>query len=90
MLSRYGYLTQEELVALLERRDATEEKFGLVWERDEVGHEKALNSDFVVLDAEPSLSVGTAPFHNLLIEGHNFDALRYLLMTFAGRVSTAG
>jgi adenine-specific DNA-methyltransferase len=57
-----------------------------VWERDAIGHEAALNADFVVLDLDPELCVGAAPYRNLLIEGDNFDALRYLRMTHAGQV----
>ncbi len=34
----------------------------------------------------PALSCGEAPFRNLIIEGDNFDALRYLRMTHAGKV----
>gem|GEM_PF-1357289 len=87
MGQRYDDLTREELLRLLEardRRDAT--KFGLVWEANEIERDKALNNDFVALDLAPELSVGTAPWRNLIIEGDNFDALRYLRMTFAGQV----
>jgi adenine-specific DNA-methyltransferase len=84
---QYDDLTKDELVRLLEardRRDAT--RFGLVWEANEIERDKALNNDFVALDLDKSLSVGAGPWRNLLIEGDNFDALRYLRMTFAGRV----
>ena len=83
----YTDLTKAELVQLLEardRRDAT--RFGLVWEANEIERDKALNQDFVALDLDQSLSCGDAPWKNLIIEGDNFDALRYLRMTFAGRV----
>ncbi len=40
----------------------------------------------MALDLVPELSCGGAPWHNLIIEGDNFDALRYLRMAFAGRV----
>ena len=85
---RYEDLTKQELVRLLEARDrqmAT--RFGLVWEHNEIERDKALNSDFVALDLDESLSCGPkGPWKNLIIEGDNFDALRYLRMTFAGRV----
>lgn len=86
---KYDDLTREELIRLLEsrdRRDAT--RFGLVWEANEIERDKALNQDFVALDLDPSLSCGPegGPWKNLIIEGDNFDALRYLRMTFAGRV----
>jgi adenine-specific DNA-methyltransferase len=85
--SRYNDLSREELIRLLEardRRDAT--RFGLVWEANEIERDKALNSDFVALELVPQLSAGTVPWRNLIIEGDNFDALRYLRMAFAGRV----
>jgi adenine-specific DNA-methyltransferase len=86
---KYDDLTKEELLRLLEardRRDAT--RFGLVWEANEIERDKALNSDFVALDLDKELSCGPAngPWKNLIIEGDNFDALRYLRMTFAGRI----
>jgi len=83
----YSHLSREELLGLLEardRRDAT--KFGLVWEANEIDRDKALNDDFVALDLVPAESEGDAPWKNLIIEGDNFDALRYLKMTFGGRV----
>ena len=86
-MSKYDHLSHDELVRLLEardRRDAT--RFGLVWEANEIDRDKAVNADFVALDLQPEHSVGTAPWRNLVIEGDNFDALRYLRMTHAGRV----
>lgn len=83
----YDDLTKEELIRLLQardRRDAT--KFGLVWEANEIERDKALNQDFVALDLDAKLSCGAAPWENLIIEGDNFDALRYLKMTYSGRV----
>ena len=86
-MSKYDHLTKDELARLLEardRRDAT--RFGLVWEANEIDRDKAINSDFVALDFVQVQSVGAAPWRNLIIEGDNFDALRYLRMTYAGRV----
>jgi hypothetical protein len=37
-------------------------------------------------DFDADLSCGVAPFGNLIIEGDNFDALRFLRMTHAGKV----
>ena len=85
MPSRYEDLNREELLRLLEARDRRT-KFGLVWEADEIERDKALNNDFVALDLVPELCVGPAPWRNLIIEGDNFDALRYLRMAFAGQV----
>lgn len=87
MGSNYNDLSREDLIRLLEardRRDAT--RFGLVWEANEIERDKSLNSDFVPLDLVPDLCVGSQPWRNLLIEGDNFDALRHLRMTLAGRV----
>ena len=86
-MSKYDHLSHDELVRLLEardRRDAT--RFGLVWEANEIDRDNAVNADFVSLDLQPDLCVGDAPYTNLIVEGDNFDALRYLRMTHAGRV----
>jgi adenine-specific DNA-methyltransferase len=85
--SRYDHLNREELLRLLEARDQRDAtRFGLVWEANEIERDKALNNDFVALDLVPKQSVGAAPWRNLIIEGDNYDALRYLRMTFAGQV----
>lgn len=84
-LSKYDHLSKEALVALLQKRDATR-KLGLVWERDEIEHENSLNDDFVTLELDSDLSVGQPPFQNILIEGDNFDALRYLHIAYKNRV----
>ena len=86
MADNYEQYSREELLRLLRERDR-KPKFGLVWERNEIEHDKSLNDDFVALDLDPGLSCGDAPFENLIIEGDNFDALRYLRMTHAGRVN---
>jgi adenine-specific DNA-methyltransferase len=90
-MSKYDHLTHDELTRLLEardRRDAT--RFGLVWEANEIERDKAINADFVALDLDAALSTPAAApaggWGNLIIEGDNFDALRYLRMTHAGRV----
>jgi superfamily II DNA or RNA helicase len=59
---------------------------GLVWEANEIERDKALNDDFVTLDLVQKQCVGDAPWRNLIIEGDNYDALRYLRMAFAGHV----
>ena len=85
MTSKYDRYSKEELVKIIEDRDR-KPKFGLVWERDDIEFDRSFNQDFVALDAIGELSCGTGPWSNLLIEGDNFDALRYLRMTHAGRV----
>lgn len=85
MADNYDDYSREELIRELRLRDRRP-RFGLVWERKEIEHEKAVNDDFVTLDFDPALSCGEAPYRNLIIEGDNFDALRYLRMTHAGKV----
>lgn len=83
----YQDLSREQLIGLLAKRDA-QKKLGLVWERDEIEHDLALNGDFVTLDlvAGSPGSQGEAPYRNLIVEGDNWDALRWLRMTHANRV----
>src|SRR5690242_17770325 len=82
---KYTHLTREEAIRLLVRRDA-ERSFGLVWERPPQEEDRAINADYVALNIEPSLCYGAAPYEHLIVEGDNFDALRALRSTHAGRV----
>jgi len=54
--TKYDHLSREDLLAVLAKRDA-ERKLGLVWERDQIEHERALNDDFIALDLIPDLEV---------------------------------
>ncbi|MGZ8943633.1 MAG: site-specific DNA-methyltransferase [Methylobacter sp.] len=85
MADNYDDYSREELIRELRLRDRRP-RFGLVWERKEIEHEKAVNDDFVALEFNASLSCGEAPYRNLIIEGDNFDALRTLRMTHAGKI----
>lgn len=85
MPTRYDHLTREELQAILVKRDA-ERKLGLVWERNELEREAGGNHDFIAADLDGNLSIGEAPYRNLLIEGDNKDALRFLNLAFRGRI----
>lgn len=76
MANQYEKLSKSELINLLINRDS-QKKLGLVWERDDILHDRTLNKDFVTLELDDALSVGDAPYHNLLIEGDNFDALHH-------------
>ena len=67
MADNYDNYTHDELVRMLRERDR-KPRFGLVWERDEIEHDRAVNDDFVALDFDPALSCGGAPFRNLIIE----------------------
>lgn len=85
MADNYDDYSKEQLLRLLRERDRRPQ-FGLVWERDEIAHDLSVNSDFVAMDQEPGLSCGQGAQTNLIIEADNFDALRYLRMTHAGRI----
>ncbi|WP_395644880.1 site-specific DNA-methyltransferase [Terricaulis sp.] len=82
---KYGGLSREQLVALLEKRDR-EKKLGLVWERDEIEADLAVDANFIAATLVPELCEKPAPWRNLVIEGDNYDALRWLRMTMAGRI----
>jgi adenine-specific DNA-methyltransferase len=86
--SKYDDLTREQLVQLLEKRDR-QKKLGLVWERDEIDADHALEAEFVAADLLPAKSdpsVAVIGWPSLVIEGDNYDALRWLRMTMAGRI----
>lgn len=85
MPGKYDDLTKTQLVELLEKRDRTK-KLGLVWERDELEADAAVDENFVVCYLVPELSDKPAPWKNLVIEGDNYDALRWLRMTHSGKV----
>lgn len=82
---RYDDLTRDQLVRLLEKRDR-ERKLGLVWERDELEADQALEGEFVAATPIAELHEGSSHWRNLVIEGDNYDALRWLRMTWAGRI----
>jgi adenine-specific DNA-methyltransferase len=84
-MSKYDDLNREQLIALLTKRDRTK-KLGLVWERDEIEADNAVDSNFVAATIIPELSDKAAPWRNMVIEGDNYDALRWLRMTMAGQV----
>lgn len=85
MAGKYDDLGREQLIALLEKRDR-EKKLGLVWERDEIEADAAIDQNFVACEVVPELSEKAAPWRNLVIEGDNYDALRWLRMTHRGKV----
>jgi adenine-specific DNA-methyltransferase len=85
MTGKYDNLTQAQLIDLLEKRDRTK-KLGLVWERDEIAADAAMDENFIACEIVPDLSDKAPPWSNMVIEGDNFDALRWLRMTYAGTV----
>lgn len=85
---QYETLTREQLIQLLEKRERSR-KLGLVWERDEIEADRALEAEFIAADllVDRSDPPGSdAGWSNLILEGDNFDSLRWLRMTLAGRV----
>lgn len=70
----------------------TRRKLGLYWESDAIERDAALNADIVLPVHRMELShratdmPAGGPHRNLLIEGDNFDALRLLKSTHAGRI----
>ncbi len=88
LLQRLQHLSAPELRRLLAEQ-LTRQKLGLYWERDAIAHDRALNADVVLprLLPEASHTPEDCTQHaNLIIEGDNFDALRLLRATHAGRV----
>jgi adenine-specific DNA-methyltransferase len=85
MSDNYADLTRDQLINLLRKRDISR-RLGLVWERDEIEHERGLTADLPLLDLVPELSKGATPWENLLIEGDNFHALRFLGSAYKGQV----
>ncbi|GAB1354037.1 hypothetical protein MASR1M12_27750 [Erysipelotrichia bacterium] len=56
----YSELTRQELIELLKRRDG-QTPLGLVWERNEIEHDRALNDDFIAMNVDTQISSGEAP-----------------------------
>lgn len=85
MAGKYDGLTKAQLIQLLEKQDR-ERPLGLVWERNTIEADQAISADFVACDVIPELCEKSAPWRNLVIEGDNYDALRWLRMAYSGRV----
>ncbi|MEM1035630.1 MAG: site-specific DNA-methyltransferase [Pseudomonadota bacterium] len=81
----FDSLTRAQLIALLRKQEHAK-KLGLVWERDAIAHDKALNRSFASARLIPDQCERPAPWENLVIEGDNFDALRWLRMAYRGMV----
>ncbi len=85
--AHYVTLEHQQLVSLLVKRDA-ERKLGLVWETSDIDPETVVGDGFttLALQAEDPRSCGPAPYRNLVVEGDNHVALRWLRMAYAGRI----
>ena len=88
LLQQLDTLSAPELRPLLAEH-LTRQKLGLYWERDAIAHDQALNADVVLPRVVPQYGhapEGCAAHRNLIIEGDNFDSLRLLRSTHAGKV----
>jgi adenine-specific DNA-methyltransferase len=88
LLQSLDQLSAQELRRLLAEH-LTRQKLGLYWERDAIEHDKALNANVVLPRLVPEWShtpEGCTQHQNLIIEGDNFDSLRLLRSTHAGKV----
>lgn len=88
LLQQLHTLNEHELRRLLAEH-LTSRKLGLTWERDAIAHDRALNADVVLPRLVPEYShtpEGCTAHRNLIIEGDNFDSLRLLRSTHAGKV----
>ena len=67
----------------------TKQKLGLYWESNAIERDTALNANVVLPRLLPDAShtpPGVTHHHNLMIEGDNFDSLRLLRATHAGKI----
>jgi adenine-specific DNA-methyltransferase len=88
LLQQIDKLSAPELRRLLAEH-LTSRKLGLTWERDAIAHDRALNADVVLPRLVPDWNhtpQGCTAHRNLIIEGDNFDSLRLLRSTHAGKV----
>ena len=82
------HLSAPQLRRLLAEHLA-EKKLGLHWEADAIERDRTLNADVVLPRLLPEASHAldaTAGSANLIIEGDNFDSLRLLKSTHAGKI----
>lgn len=88
LLARLDTLTHQELKRYLVQ-ELTRKKLGLVWEADLIERDSALNANMVLPQVNASLSRfpdDCTSSGNLIIEGDNFDSLRLLKATHAGKI----
>jgi adenine-specific DNA-methyltransferase len=87
ILARLDELNEQELRRLL-AMELTKKPLGLVWERDAIEEDRALNANVVLprIDLQASRFEPGNSADNLIIEGDNFDSLRLLRKTHAGKI----
>ncbi len=91
LLSQLEHLNEQQLRRLLVEH-LTKQKLGLYWEANAIERDAALNADVVLprlveeWSCRPeAMSEGQA-HRNLIIEGDNYDSLRLLRATHAGKI----
>ena len=94
LLGQLDQLNEAQLRRLLVEH-LTKQKLGLNWEASAIERDAALNADLVLPHLVPEYSLTPdggdgwdegAGTRNLIIEGDNFDALRLLTATHAGKI----
>jgi adenine-specific DNA-methyltransferase len=96
LLDQLKHLNEQQLRRLLVEH-LTKQKLGLYWEASAIERDAALNVDLVLprlveeWSHTPPLPTGEgwgggAVHRNLIIEGDNFDSLRLLKATHAGKI----
>ena len=82
---RFDHLSRDELIALVtaraERRRDEQSLVRLQWDASRAERDLALHDSFVTMRLHEALSDQKAPWSNLVIEGENMDALKWLRMT---------
>ena len=88
LLESLKHLNAQQLRRLLVEH-LTQQKVGLYWESSSIARDSALNANVVLPRLRPDIShtpAGTQHHRNLIIEGDNFDSLRLLRATHAGKI----
>ena len=88
LLEQFQNLNAPQLRRLLVEH-LSKQKLGLYWESNAIERDAALNANVVLPRLKTDFShtpSGTSQHRNLIIEGDNFDSLRLLRSTHAGKV----
>ncbi len=91
LLSQLDHLNEQQLRRLLVEH-LTKQKLGLYWESNAIERDAALNANLVLprlvreWSYRPQEMDEDAIHRNLIIEGDNFDSLRLLKATHAGKI----
>ena len=88
LLEQFKNLNAQQLRRLLVEH-LTKQRLGLYWESNAIERDAALNANVVLPRLVPGYShtpQGITHHRNLIIEGDNFDSLRLLRATHAGKI----